>query len=175
MAETALRPDKKSNRRSKKHSTYIDFTPMVDLAFILISFFMLTTTLAEAKMMELIAPKKATEEMTPIDIAVSHSLSLLLLSDNRVAFHAEPTNEFKIEKANFTTFSSDGLRKVLRDKKQEVTQKAGKDQNLVVLIKPTSASSYKNLVDVIDELNIANIRRYALMDPDASEVAGIRP
>ncbi|MBL8000300.1 MAG: biopolymer transporter ExbD, partial [Candidatus Kapabacteria bacterium] len=57
----------------------------------------------------------------------------------------------------------------------EVTQKAGKDQNLVVLIKPTSASSYKNLVDVIDELNIANIRRYALMDPDASEVAGIRP
>lgn len=55
---------------------------------------MLTTTLAEAKMMELITPKKATEEMPPINIAVSHSLSLLLLSNKREAFHAKPTNEF---------------------------------------------------------------------------------
>jgi biopolymer transport protein ExbD len=139
--------------RSKKSSTRIDMTPMVDLAFLLLTFFMLTTTFNKPQTMEITMPEKPKEEDKAPLVNEKRVLTLVLEANNKIYWYVGIT-EPKIER---TDFSNAGIRKVLIEQNAQIKE-------MVVLIKPSDRSKYKNVVDILDEMSISNIQRYALVD-----------
>ncbi len=154
--------------RSKKQSTRVDLTAMVDLAFLLVTFFMLTTTLSKAKAMDLAMPDKNEEQPQDQEpIAASRTVTVLLGKDNKLEwFVGVPTEPLSAPTVD--NYGKDGIRKVLIEKGQEIKQKTGKD--MFVIIKPSEKSIYKNMIDMIDELNITNNKLYAIVDITPVEI-----
>jgi biopolymer transport protein ExbD len=151
MAEVNTGGGNKKGRR-KTVSTKIDMTPMVDLAFLLITFFMLTTTFSKPQTMEVNMPDKTnTEEKQPLK--ESKALTILLAEDDKIYWFSGITNP-KVELTNYT---AEGIRKVLQVKNKQVS-------DLVVLIKAKDGSKYKNIVDILDEMHVTNTKRYAIVD-----------
>ena len=170
--------------RAKKQSTHIDMTPMVDLAFLLLTFFMMTTTFGKPKTMEINMPVKP-EDNTKTE--VNNAVTILLTGDDKIYWYfGELKPETKLE---LTNSSNDGLRKLFLDKnkfaveriKQLRTESAtnnmadstlkrlevgakGAKQALMVLVKADDKAKYKNIVDVLDELNITMVGKYAIVD-----------
>jgi biopolymer transport protein ExbD len=138
--------------RSKKSSTKIDMTPMVDLAFLLLTFFMLTTTFNKPQTMEITMPDKPKPEDVVPEVNERKVLTLVLGENDKVYWYKGITDP-KIEVSNF---SADGIRKVL------LTQNA-QTKDMIVLIKALEKSKYKNMVDILDEMNITNMKRYAIV------------
>jgi len=154
MAEISQGSGKKDGKvRSKKTSTRIDMTPMVDLAFLLLTFFVMTTTLNKPQTMEITMPDKPkTEDKQPL-VNEKRVLTLVLGGDDKVYWYLGITDP-KVELSNF---SNDGIRKVLLQQNAQIKE-------MVVLIKPSDESKYKNVVDILDEMNISNIASFALVD-----------
>lgn len=176
--------------RSKKLSTRIDFTPMVDLGFLLITFFMLATNLNKPQTMEIALPSRdKVNQEDQTRIKASKAVTILLGKDNKVWYY-EGTRENNVDPVlNETSFSPTGLRRYLiqrnydiiikiRNLKQDKEQKKfsaeeyekkrseiTRDKNApIVLIKATDDSVYRNLIDVLDEMAICSIDRYAIAD-----------
>ena len=139
--------------RSKKASTRIDMTPMVDLAFLLLTFFVLTSTLNKPQTMELTLPEKPKEEEDIPEVNEKNVLTLVLGENDKVYWYMGITDPEVIR----TDFSDKGIRKVLFQKKAELPK-------LVVLIKAMDTAKYRNMVDILDEMNITSTRIYALVD-----------
>ncbi len=160
-------------KKGKKLSTRIDLTPMVDLGFLLITFFMYTTTMAKPKTMEINMPYKdpnmKIEELNKVK--ESAAITVLLSKKDRVYYYegigSDPNKAPDIKVTYFT--DKKGIRDVLIAKKKMVNdmKRAGtlgpKDET-TVLIKPDSTSNYKDLVNMLDEMNINDIRVYAIVD-----------
>jgi len=143
----------------KKMSTRIDLTPMVDLGFLLVTFFMLTTTFSKPQTMEInlpVKPKTEVREDEENSLKASKALTILIGEDNKIYWYVGLATE-PIEGLAETNFSSEGIRKILLEKNSTI-------RDMVVLIKPTDDAVYKNVVDILDEMNISNIKRYALVD-----------
>lgn len=138
----------------------IDMNPMVDLAFLLLTFFMLTTTFQRPQAMELVMPAKPDKEAEVQEqpIKESRAMTIYLGEDNRVFWFVGVTDPEVLE----TSYDRTGIREVLLEKNEEI-------QDIVVLIKPSEASNYKNLVDILDEMAITNIQRYAIVDAMPSD------
>lgn len=155
MAEISESSGKKKEGkvRSKKASTKIDMTPMVDLAFLLLTFFMLTTTFNKPQTMEITMPDKPKNEDKPPMVNEKRVLTLILGDNDKVYWYTGITDP-KIE---VTDFSREGVRHVLQTQNSTI-------RDMVVLIKPSDKSKYKNVVDILDEMAIGNIARYALVD-----------
>jgi biopolymer transport protein ExbD len=128
-------------------------TPMVDLAFLLLTFFMLTTTFNKPQTMEITMPEKPKKEDKPPLVNEKKVLNLVLGKNDKIFWYIGITNP----KVEITNFSKDGVRKILLQKNAEI-------RDMIVLIKPDETSTYKNMVDILDEMNISNIARYALVD-----------
>jgi biopolymer transport protein ExbD len=139
--------------RSKKTSTRIDMTPMVDLAFLLLTFFILTTTLSKPQTMEITMPEKPKPDDKPPEVNEKHVLTLVLGENDKVFWYVGITNP-EVKQADF---SKDGIRKVLLQKKSEI-------RDMIVLIKALDESKYRNMVDILDEISITNIQRFAIVD-----------
>ncbi|MBS1507100.1 MAG: biopolymer transporter ExbD [Bacteroidetes bacterium] len=139
--------------RSKKTSTRIDMTPMVDLAFLLLTFFILTTTLSKPQTMEITMPEKPKPDDKPPEVNEKKVLTLVLGENDKVFWYVGITNP-EVKRADF---SKDGIRKVLLQKKSEI-------RDMIVLIKALDESKYRNMVDILDEMSISNIQRYAIVD-----------
>lgn len=146
--------------RAKKQSTKIDMTPMVDLAFLLLTFFMLATTFNKPKTMELVMPEKPKPDDLPPKVNEKNVLTILLAKDNKIVWYTGITDP----QPTVTNYSANGIRKVLLEKSREIGKK------FVVLIKPSDVSNYKNVVDILDEMAIANTRSYALVDIAPADV-----
>jgi biopolymer transport protein ExbD len=156
MAELSSDDGKKKKGgkvRAKKGSTRIDMTPMVDLAFLLLTFFVMTTTLNKPQTMEITMPEKPKENDKPPEINEKNVLTLVLGQDDKVYWYMGITNPL----VEVTNFSAAGIRKVLLAKKAELPK-------LVILIKALDEAKYRNMVDILDEMNISSIQRYALVD-----------
>jgi len=139
--------------RAKKASTRIDMTPMVDLAFLLLTFFVMTTTLNKPQTMEVTMPDKPkVEDEAPL-VNEAKVLTLILGEQDKIYWYKGIT-EPKVE---LTNFSKDGVRKLLATENASI-------KGLVVLIKPSDKSKYKNVVDILDEMTISSMARYALVD-----------
>lgn len=165
--------------RSKKMSTKIDFTPMVDLGFLLITFFMLTTTLAKPQIMAIIMPEKDIKPDEAEATKESQVLTLLLGANDKVYYY-EGISDAKLDS---TDYSAEGLRKVILDKKERVKNQWQEEEKedpknpgqmkkiskLNVIIKPTDKARYKNMVDAFDEMKICNIARYVMLDVSKQE------
>ena len=156
---------KLSKIRSRKTSTRIDMTPMVDLAFLLLTFFVMTTTLNKGFVMRVQMPEKESETNKSTPITEKRALTVILGEKNKIYWYQGLTDP----KVEATDFSSDGIRKVLREKKQEI-------KNMFVLIKATDHSKYQNIVDIIDELAINSIENYAIVDitPTDTELIALK-
>lgn len=154
---------KKGNKkgvRSTKVSTKIDMTPMVDLAFLLITFFMLTTTFNKPSTMEVNMPDKKEIDFTPVSNL--RTLTFILAKDNQVYWYqGDNTPEtLKMEKLDFTNTAT--LRKVLMEESLKIETNTNK--NAVILVKSLDNAKYSNLVNILDELHITNQKIYAIVD-----------
>lgn len=190
---------KGGKKRGKKLSTRVDFTPMVDLGFLLITFFMLTTSMNKPQTMEINMPVK--EDVPPEEITklkASQAITLLLAKDDKVVYYFVDPVTGEPGTPQITNFSAGGIRATLlkENKKRnpaidsvavykdmfskgtinEVQYKgylSGVRNNkdaLVVVIKASDKSRYNNLVDILDEMLICNIGRYAVVDITPPEV-----
>jgi len=145
--------------RTKKQSTRVDLTAMVDLAFLLITFFILTTTLQKPKAMDLVMPDKDEKTNQQLPVKASTTMTILLGSGNKIAwFVGEP----KADMVPPTIEGYGNLRKTLVEKAKEVKAATGED--MMVIVKPSDKSNYNNLVTVMDELNITKNTKRAIVD-----------
>ena len=149
---------KPGKRRAKQLSTRIDMTPMVDLAFLLLTFFMLTTTFARPYTMELNMPVRPKIE-GPTKVRESQAMTIVLGAGHRVYYFAglnAPGPAAARPKLHATTFAADGIRQAIRERQRRTA-------GLVVLIKPTAESKYQDMVNMLDEMNISRQPKYALV------------
>ncbi len=164
---------KGGKKRAKKMSTRVDLTPMVDLGFLLITFFMLTTTLAKPQIMALVMPDKDIKKEDIEPVKESKVLTLLLGGNDKVYWYEGITDAV----LDSTDYSADGMRKVILNKMEKVkgqfgledyedfkTKEARKGSFINVIIKPTAEARYKNLVDALDEMAICKVRYYVILD-----------
>ena len=151
-------PGKGGKRRARKLTTHLDMTPMVDLAFLLLTFFMLSTTFTRLSAMELQMPAD-TNVTTPIP--AKDALTIVLGENEKVYYYFGFPGDAPAVKT--TDFSADGLRKVL------LSERVKSNRKQVVLIKALKESKYRNLVDVLDEMRITGTKKYALADLEAAD------
>jgi len=160
-------------KKGKKLSTRIDLTPMVDLGFLLITFFMYTTTLAKPKTMEINLPYKddKMKEEDKNKVKESTAFTILLSKNHRIYYYegigSDPNNPPKLEVTYFR--AKDGIRDAIIAKQQKVAAlKASGALNakddMTVLIKPDDNSKYDDLVSILDEMAIDNVTTYAIVD-----------
>lgn len=151
-------------------------TPMVDLAFLLLTFFMLTTSFSKPKTMPVVMPEEPKEDK-PIEINRNDVLNLILAPKDRIFYYYISDNP-DVKQASYSSTSDKSIRKILtREQNKNFTERAQSDSSkfkFTVLIKPMDGSRYKNLVDIFDEMNISNIRSYALVDIAKSEIDMVR-
>ena len=150
-------------KKAKKASTRVDLTPMVDLGFLLITFFIFTTTMSQPTSMNLAMPKDTDNPDEINKVKESGSLTLMLGKGNVIYYY------FGNDPATMQTTGYKDLRKIILDKK-----KSTPTDDLFIIIKPDKDASYKNAVDVLDEMSINDISRYAMVDPSADEYSKIQ-
>jgi biopolymer transport protein ExbD len=146
--------------RSKKQSTKVDLTAMVDLAFLLITFFMLTTSLSKPIAMDIAKPDKDDNSVERNELRASETMTILLGKNNKVAWYMG-----EAKSATPTIESFGDIRKTILDNKKKVAAATGGRQ-IVMVIKPTSGATYKNFVDIMDELSIAKITTAPAIDDE---------
>ena len=185
----------KGVKKAKKLSTRVDLTPMVDLGFLLITFFIFTTTMSQPTAFKLNLPKDVDKPEDQTKSKESGTITFLLGKDNHVFYYE---GQLKVDAGgnNFKSSSFNGensIRDLLIKKKKEVIashvhdsncpkiwaehngdQRSCLDRDLVVIIKPNEESTYKNVVDILDEMAINVISRYALVDITPDENALIK-
>jgi biopolymer transport protein ExbD len=143
-------------KKSKKLSTRVDLTPMVDLGFLLITFFIFTTTMSQPTAMKLFLPKDTEKPEEQNKVKASGALTLLLGKDDQIYYYA---GELAPDASNFKTTNFKGVRDIILDKK-----KSTNPSDFVVVIKPDKESTYKNVVNALDEMTINDVKRYAMVD-----------
>ncbi|TLV00175.1 ExbD/TolR family protein [Dyadobacter luticola] len=157
--------------RGKKMSTRVDMTPMVDLGFLLITFFMLATTMSKPTSMTLAVPDKTDEkdqEKTE-PLKASKVLTLFMGANDDVYYlDGVAADDDKAKESLKTTRYGFDLRSVIFASAKRINAANPKDEKgndpFVVVIKPTPVSTYKNMVDVLDEMAITKSKRYALVE-----------
>lgn len=152
--------------RSKKQDASVDLTAMVDLAFLLITFFMLTTSLSKPQSMNLAMPDKNKEQIDEpvLDVADDRTMTVLLGEKNQIVWYYGLPNA-PIEGPTKVGYGKNGIRKELLSKVKSVVAKYGDPKKgLIVLIKASKKSKYKNLVDILDEVAITKVPTYAIVD-----------
>lgn len=142
--------DGRVGKRSNKKSTRVDLTPMVDLGFLLITFFIFTTTLSSQMALDLNMP----HDGNSMPVKNSGALTILLGKDDNVFYYE---GNLLPNASNFKASSFKNIRQVLIAKKKSVAA-----EDMFVIIKPSDGSNYRNVVDILDEMDINVIRHYAL-------------
>jgi biopolymer transport protein ExbD len=159
-------------KKSKKMSTRVDLTPMVDLGFLLITFFIFTTTMAKPKTMEINMPNtEKIDEKDQTKVKESTAMTVLLSKNHRVYYYEGLATDPNVPPdLKVTTFKAkDGIRDAIIAKKQKVDQLkqqgvlGAKDQ-ATILIKPDSNSTYEDMVNILDEMSINDVKVYAIID-----------
>jgi biopolymer transport protein ExbD len=154
----------KGCKRMNKKSTKVDLTPMVDLGFLLITFFVFTTTMAQPKAMGIIYPK---DSNNPSPLCESCVLTVIPAADNKLYYYEGMLAVNTVLKT--TSFDATGFRDLLLTKKEAVKSIRGNAEELSLIIRPADESTYKNFVDVLDEINITGVKRYFIDDITAEE------
>lgn len=156
----------RSEKKSSARTVDIDMNPMVDLAFLLLTFFMLTTTFRQPQAMDLVMPAKADEQAQDQEqpIKESYAMTIVLSEEDRIFYYMGISEPEVLE----STYESEGIRQVLLQKGAQIPE-------LVVLIKASEQSNYKNLVNILDEMAITETKRFALVDFAESDQELLEP
>ena len=177
-------------KKAKKLSTRVDMTPMVDLGFLLITFFIFTTTMSSPKALNLNMPKDTKNEEELNKAKESGALTIMLGKNNGVYYYE---GQLAPDGSNFKTANFATIRDEIINKKKEVVKthvhdsncpkiwaenKGDKnsclDRDFVVVIKPDEDATYRNTVDMLDEMTINNVKRYAMIDITPQELEVVK-
>jgi biopolymer transport protein ExbD len=172
---TAFNESRKAGvRRPKKIIPRIDMTPMVDLGFLLICFFVISTELSKPVLVKLNMP---TAEGPDMQLGNSNALTVILNGNNKAWYYHGNWKEAIANNAVLPTdFSSAGLRKIIIEKKGTLNipgSKEGKD-GLMLIVKSTGNGSYKNVVDILDEVMINGVKKYAIIKLELEETEWLK-
>jgi biopolymer transport protein ExbD len=158
------------SRRSGRANPRIDMTPMVDLGFLLITFFIFTTSMSQNFGLKLIMPKGGPD----MPAAESGTLSVVLSDKGVYAYRGrwEPAlKDGRVQKTTLATYT--GIGEGIRQLQKELAAKGRKD-GLILLIRPAKSASYTQVIDALDQALIHQVKRYAIVDADAGEEAFVR-
>ena len=191
MAEVQQKDNGGGKGKQKKMTIRVDFTPMVDMNMLLITFFMLCTSLSKPQTMEISMPSndKSITEEDQTKVKASRAITLILGGDDRVFYYTGEPNYEDYTSLKETTYEADGLRAMLMGRNADIVAKIKalkaeklekkfsdeeyneramkiKDVNTapVVMIKATDDATYENLVDALDEMQMCSISKYAIVD-----------
>jgi biopolymer transport protein ExbD len=198
MAEVNTGGGEQKKGKPKKMNLRVDFTPMVDMNMLLITFFMFATSLAKPQTMDITMPVKdeKVKEEERSKVAEDKAITIILGEKNKIYYYLGKAPKYSeaLKAVKIATYGSaedkNSLRYLLLSRnrvniekivklrdmkyrkkitdamyKEEVKKIRGDKKGQVVIIKPTDASNYKNLVDALDEMQICNIGIYAIVDP----------
>ena len=143
-------------KKAKKLSTRVDMTPMVDLGFLLITFFIFTTTMSTPSTMDLFMPKDTKKDEELNKAKESGALTIMMGNENHLYYYE---GKLAPDASNFLSTNFKDIRDVIIKKK-----KSTPPEDLVVVLKPNEQATYKNTVDMLDEMTINEIKRFALVD-----------
>ncbi len=189
--------EKGGKKRAKKQSTRVDMTPLVDLAFLLLTFFVLTSTFSQPKVLRMIFPEKLDDKNKDIkQPEVKDGLTILLTGNDKIFWYRGALNAKTVLEE--TDYTKKGLRKVLvennlplltqlRAFEKELNKIDGKDSakrnlidkkvkeaqsdsKLVVLLKNDDKATYRNVIDVMDEFMITQIAKYFAVDEGMADL-----
>ncbi|HTD93090.1 MAG TPA: biopolymer transporter ExbD [Chitinophagaceae bacterium] len=151
--------------RLKKGSVKTDMTPMVDLGFLLIAFFVMTTELSKPSVVTLAMPKGDEPSMP---VGRSTSLTVLLGGENEVYYYVSDWPSAVIGGRVFPTTLSElsGIGHIIRERQGWL---AGRREELMLMIKPGKETNFRNLINILDEATINKVKRYAVLKQDVSE------
>ena len=154
MAEIINYQKQEKSNRLKRKSTRVDLTPMVDLGFLLITFFVFTTTMSTVTAMGMVTPKHLDSANSLV--CKSCVITVLPAANNKLYYYegSEKNAQYKT-----TEYSSAGIRTILMNKKRSA---AAINKDAILIIKPGASSNFKNLINIIDESNICMYKRYYL-------------
>jgi len=180
---------KKGGSKQKKISVHVDFTPMVDMNMLLITFFMLCTSLSKPQTMEINMPsndKKITEQ-DQSKVKASQAITLVLAGGDSIFYYTGVPDYKNFNSLKLSSYNANGIRSlllkrnseavskinVLKEKKlqlkitqEQFTKQASEIKNgkntPVVIIKAADRATYKNLIDALDEMQICNIGKYVI-------------
>jgi biopolymer transport protein ExbD len=157
----------------KKRHIKTDMTPMVDLGFILITFFVMTVELSKSVAIKLNMPA----EGPPMNLGESSALTVLLDNDKIYYYHGSWKDASAHKEIYATSFSeTSGLGKVIREKQKwlDTHEKKEGRKGLMLLIKPGNTASYKNIIDALDETMINAVKKYTILSADPAEAAWLK-
>lgn len=170
-------------KKAKKLSTRVDMTPMVDLGFLLITFFVFTATMSSPTTLDLNMPKDIKKQEDQTEVKESSVLTIMLGKADQVYYY-EGKLVVDATGNNFKQTTFKGIRDIIINKKKEVMDRyyqrpdpaceakakaEGKpvsncaDKDFVVIIKPSDDATYRNTVDILDEMTINQVRTYAMV------------
>lgn len=161
MAEV-IAQEKQGGSKQRKKLIRVDMTPMVDLGFLLITFFMFTTNFTKPNVMDLGLPAK---DPNPHPTNIPHigdknQVTFILGKDNRVFYHQSNEKELNAGNLKETDFSGVKISKII----SEAYKNAPVPENFTVIVKPTDDANYKNFVDILDNIAISKKERYGITD-----------
>ena len=191
MAEVNTGGGEQKKGQPQKLNLRVDFTPMVDMNMLLITFFMFCTTLSKPQTMDIVMPTKD-KDLTEDDknqVKASKAITLILGEDDKIYYYMGEPNYNDYTSLKETSYGAGGLRDILLERnrdavaqmrelkidraKKKITEDVFKEKSSeirnakdgqVVVIKPTDGASYKNLVDALDEMQICSIGKYAIVE-----------
>jgi len=171
VAEEILKPETgngKGARRAKKLSTKVDLTPMVDLGFLLITFFILTKTLSEPKQVDLFLPAGETKDMV---LGESTALTLIPLANDKILYYNGDAND-ALTRQLYAVVGENGIRSLILKKQLALDANPKfKRTDLFLIIKPTKETEIKNIGIVLDEVLINRLGHYSMVDLDKEDIA----
>lgn len=164
MAEVQVKESggKKGGKvRSKKGGGKPDMTPMVDLGFLLLTFFIFTTTFSKPNMMKLNMPEK-TDDKVPqtMESKVSNTITIVMGKDDRIFWYQKPLTDVTVDDLFETDYSASGIRAEINKKRATALDTS----KFTVVIKPTNEATFENTVDILDEMEITGNKRFAIVD-----------
>ena len=178
-------------KRAKKQSTQVDMTPLVDLALLLLTFFVLTSTFSKPKVLRMIFPEKLEKDNPNVKPPeVKNGLTILLTENDQIYYYNGALN--KETEMIRTDYTKKGLRSILVERNAPLIDKLKKLQielgkanendtatknrvereakeaqiasKLVVLVKHSKDATYENVIDVVDEFLITQVAKYFVVD-----------
>ena len=150
-------------KKQQRKSTLVDMTPLVDLGFLLITFFIFTTTMSQPAATKLTVPKKADNQETKTEMREDAVLNIVIGDDDKIAtYEGQDPKTMKL-----TDYKK--VRDVIMQKKQNTDAKW-----FSVIIRPVKTSKYKHTVDILDEISICQVGIYSLIDATSEDEAIIK-